>query len=223
MAALASASQNSTTSRRRSVHQRSLPYWLPHAWVRSTTHRRPACTVPAARGRRSGRPSRARPAPAGRAGSRSRHPGAPPAGQAGRRPRRGRPTWPPAARRRGGWPQPPPRPPGCRLPLPRPSASAFACDGPPGSARRPGRRRAPWWCTRPRPGAPAPGRACGRRRPAPHGAAARQGRGRSTRRRCCVTRRQGMAKPRSLSAQIAMASSSNATASRRVGSSAASS
>ena len=29
MAALANASQNSTTSRRRSVHQRSLPYWLP--------------------------------------------------------------------------------------------------------------------------------------------------------------------------------------------------
>jgi hypothetical protein len=33
MAALANASQNSTTSRRRSVHQRSLPYWLPQAWV----------------------------------------------------------------------------------------------------------------------------------------------------------------------------------------------
>jgi hypothetical protein len=33
MAALASASQNATTIRRRSVHQRSLPYWLPQAWV----------------------------------------------------------------------------------------------------------------------------------------------------------------------------------------------
>jgi len=42
MAALANANQNSTTSRRRSVHQRSLPYWLPHAWVRSTGQRRPA-------------------------------------------------------------------------------------------------------------------------------------------------------------------------------------
>ena len=42
MAALASASQNSTTLLRRSVHQRSLPYWLPQAWVRSITHRRPA-------------------------------------------------------------------------------------------------------------------------------------------------------------------------------------
>jgi hypothetical protein len=40
MAALASASQNSTTSRRRSVHQRSLPYWLTQACVRSITHRR---------------------------------------------------------------------------------------------------------------------------------------------------------------------------------------
>jgi hypothetical protein len=29
MAALANASQNATTSLRRSVHQRSLPYWLP--------------------------------------------------------------------------------------------------------------------------------------------------------------------------------------------------
>jgi hypothetical protein len=44
MTALASASQNSTTSRRRSVHQRSLPYWLPQAWVRSITQRRPAWT-----------------------------------------------------------------------------------------------------------------------------------------------------------------------------------
>jgi hypothetical protein len=44
MAALASASQNSTTSGWRSVHQRSLPYWLPQAWVRSITHRRPAWT-----------------------------------------------------------------------------------------------------------------------------------------------------------------------------------
>ena len=37
MAALASASQNPTTTRRRSVHQRSLPNWLPQAWVRSIT------------------------------------------------------------------------------------------------------------------------------------------------------------------------------------------
>jgi hypothetical protein len=37
MTALASASQNATTNRRRSVHQRSLPYWLAQAWVRSTT------------------------------------------------------------------------------------------------------------------------------------------------------------------------------------------
>jgi hypothetical protein len=29
MTALANASQNATTSRRRSVHQRSLPSWLP--------------------------------------------------------------------------------------------------------------------------------------------------------------------------------------------------
>jgi hypothetical protein len=36
MTAPASASQNATTARRRSVHQRSLPYRLPHAWVRST-------------------------------------------------------------------------------------------------------------------------------------------------------------------------------------------
>jgi hypothetical protein len=42
MTALATASQNSTTSRRRSVHQRSLPSWLPQAWVRSITQRRPA-------------------------------------------------------------------------------------------------------------------------------------------------------------------------------------
>jgi hypothetical protein len=42
MSAKASRNQNSTTTRRRSVHQRSLPYWLPQAWVRSTTHRRPA-------------------------------------------------------------------------------------------------------------------------------------------------------------------------------------
>jgi hypothetical protein len=35
------AGQNSPTSRRRSVHQRSLPSWLPQAWVRSITHRRP--------------------------------------------------------------------------------------------------------------------------------------------------------------------------------------
>jgi hypothetical protein len=40
MTALTSANQNSTTSRRRSVHQRSLPYWLPHPWVRSTGQRR---------------------------------------------------------------------------------------------------------------------------------------------------------------------------------------
>jgi hypothetical protein len=40
MAAFASASQNATTSRRRSVHQRSLPSWLPQAWVRSTGQRR---------------------------------------------------------------------------------------------------------------------------------------------------------------------------------------
>jgi hypothetical protein len=34
MAALARASQNTTTTRwRRSVHQRSLPSWLPQAWV----------------------------------------------------------------------------------------------------------------------------------------------------------------------------------------------
>jgi hypothetical protein len=39
MMALANASQTSTTSRRRSVHQRSPPYWLPQAWVRSVTHR----------------------------------------------------------------------------------------------------------------------------------------------------------------------------------------
>jgi hypothetical protein len=32
MAALANASQNATTSRRRSVPQRSLPHWLPQAW-----------------------------------------------------------------------------------------------------------------------------------------------------------------------------------------------
>src|SRR5918912_1443275 len=44
MTALTSASQNSTTPRRRSVHQRSLPYWLPHAWVRSTGRRRLAWT-----------------------------------------------------------------------------------------------------------------------------------------------------------------------------------
>ena len=44
MTALANASQNATTSRRRSVHQRSLPYWLPQAWVRSTGQRRPAWT-----------------------------------------------------------------------------------------------------------------------------------------------------------------------------------
>jgi hypothetical protein len=42
MTALANASQNSTTLRRRSVHQRSLPYWFPQAWVRSITQRRPA-------------------------------------------------------------------------------------------------------------------------------------------------------------------------------------
>ncbi len=42
MTALANASQNSTTLRRRSLHQRNLPYWLPQAWVRSITHRRPA-------------------------------------------------------------------------------------------------------------------------------------------------------------------------------------
>ena len=40
MAALANASQNWTTSRRRSVHQRSLPYCLPQAWVRSITQGR---------------------------------------------------------------------------------------------------------------------------------------------------------------------------------------
>ena len=44
MAALANASQNSTTVRCRSVHQRSLPYWFPQAWVRSITHRRPTWT-----------------------------------------------------------------------------------------------------------------------------------------------------------------------------------
>jgi hypothetical protein len=44
MAALTSANPNPTTSPRRSVHQRSLPDWLPQAWVRSTGHRRPACT-----------------------------------------------------------------------------------------------------------------------------------------------------------------------------------
>jgi hypothetical protein len=31
MAALANANQNATTNRRRSVHQRNLPYWLPQA------------------------------------------------------------------------------------------------------------------------------------------------------------------------------------------------
>jgi hypothetical protein len=31
------ASQNSTTVLPRPVHQRSLPYWLPQAWVRSIT------------------------------------------------------------------------------------------------------------------------------------------------------------------------------------------
>jgi hypothetical protein len=40
MTVLASASQNSTTSRRRSVRQRRVPYWLPRAWVRSVTHLR---------------------------------------------------------------------------------------------------------------------------------------------------------------------------------------
>jgi hypothetical protein len=44
MTARASASQNSTTSRRRSVHQRSLPYWLAQARVRSITQRLPAWT-----------------------------------------------------------------------------------------------------------------------------------------------------------------------------------
>jgi hypothetical protein len=42
MTALANASQNATTSRRRSVHQGSLPSWFPQAWVRSITQRRPA-------------------------------------------------------------------------------------------------------------------------------------------------------------------------------------
>jgi hypothetical protein len=39
-------------------------------------------------------------------------------------------------------------------------------DGPPGLARPSGRRGAPWWCTRPRSGAPTPSRACGRRQSA---------------------------------------------------------
>jgi hypothetical protein len=39
MTALANASQNATSSRRRSVHQRSLPHCLLQAWVRSITHR----------------------------------------------------------------------------------------------------------------------------------------------------------------------------------------
>jgi hypothetical protein len=39
MIAWANARENSTTRGRRSVHQRSLPNALPHAWVRSTGHR----------------------------------------------------------------------------------------------------------------------------------------------------------------------------------------
>ncbi len=44
MSVCANATQNSTTRLRRSVHQRSLPNPLPHAWVRSTGHRLPAWT-----------------------------------------------------------------------------------------------------------------------------------------------------------------------------------
>jgi hypothetical protein len=49
IAAPAIASQNSTTSRRRSVHQRSLLYWLPQAWARSIGQRRPGRPAGAAR------------------------------------------------------------------------------------------------------------------------------------------------------------------------------
>jgi hypothetical protein len=45
---------------------------------------------------------------------------------------------------------------------------------PPGSAWRPARRRAPWWCTRPLPGAPAPARTAAGRRRAPPAPAARR-------------------------------------------------
>jgi hypothetical protein len=38
MIACATQSQNATTGVVRSVHQRSLPNWLPHAWVRPTGH-----------------------------------------------------------------------------------------------------------------------------------------------------------------------------------------
>ena len=66
MTALTSASQNSTTSRRRSVHQRSLPSWLPHAWVRSTGQRRWPGPVRAARGEQShGHAARGQHLPAG--------------------------------------------------------------------------------------------------------------------------------------------------------------
>jgi hypothetical protein len=71
IAALANASQNSTATRRRSVHQHGLPYWLP----------RRECVPPASVGspgsawgsRVAISPTMPRsPAPAGRSGSRSR-------------------------------------------------------------------------------------------------------------------------------------------------------
>ena len=99
-----SGSQKSTTSRRGSVHQRSLPSWLPRrGCARSPSGDRPGSGL-GPRGLRSGRPSRARLGPPGRASSPSRRPGAPWGAVVADRPRRGRPGWRPAAGRRGGWP-----------------------------------------------------------------------------------------------------------------------
>jgi hypothetical protein len=92
------------TSRRRSVHQRSLPSWLPQAWVGSITHRRPTW-IGAGIARVAIWPtSRARPGPVGRADRRSRRPSARLAGRAADRRYRWRPGSPRADRHRGGWP-----------------------------------------------------------------------------------------------------------------------
>ena len=129
MTALASASQNATTSRRRSVHQRSVPSWCPrHECARSPSGDRPG-SGPGIPESRSGRPSRVRPGPADTAGSRRQRPGARPAGLGAARRDRALPGWPPApvvalvgrGRHRGQRDPHPPRPP--------PSASGPACAG----------------------------------------------------------------------------------------------
>ena len=174
MAALTNASQNSTTSRRRSVHQRSLPYWLPQAWCARSPTGDPPGSVPGSPEWRSRPPSRVRPGPAGTAGRRSRHPSAPPAARAAARPRRWRPGSRPRAHRRAGWPGPP------RWPAARPPASAATERFSPCLRRSTGLGPATWppqgalvvhpstaRCSNSRPNSR-------HRRPAPPGAAARR-------------------------------------------------